>query len=1171
MPKSGVLRNSGIIEQLKQEGFPRAADLRRGLTYHGAHRGIENRLRYRFRELVSRCGQHPLALPEEENVMKSFRTLAGALTVLLAATSAWAQLSTAQLSGRVTDESSAVLPGVTVTATQTDTGLARSVTTDEKGTYLLTNLPTGPYRLEAMLQGFRTYAQTGIVLQVAATPSINVVLGIGSLEETVSVEASAPLVDVRSAGISDVVDNERILELPLQGRQVTDLIVLAGAAVQTGVVGSRNFPGGVTISVAGGLPTGVGYLLDGATHNSPQSNVNLPMPFPDALQEFRVATSGLSAQNGMHAAASVNAVTKSGTNTFHGNGFEFLRDHRLNAKSPFAATRDGTRQDDGLRRSQYGGTIGGPIARDKLFVFGGYQGTALRFRPADQIAFVPSAAMLAGDFTAFASPACNNGRQVNLGGGFVGNRINPALFSPAAMNLARRLPTATDPCGQVTYTTADDSNEGQGIGRTDYQLNQGHSVFGRYMATFVRKPPAYQGGSDIVIKAANSGLDNLAHALTLGDTMVFGPTVVNAIRVAYNRTTVNRYNTPYFDPSDLGIKLYPYIRGQMAIQVPGAWEIPAGATSAYFRNNFYQVADDLTLVRGRHQFGIGGNFAYWNGHYNSSSRAGGIFIFDGSTSGLALADLLLGRVTSVEHGAPQDVPVRSNYLGFYGQDTWRATDRVTLNLGLRWEPYFGVDVENNAVYNFNIDNFRRGIKSKVFVNAPAGMLYPGDDGFPSGKTGLNKQWTNFSPRVGAAWDVTGNGRMALRASYALAYDFVSGDYHQINSSAPPFGNRSLITDPPGRMDDPYAAVGGDPHPIVTNRDTTYPAFGSFGTMNPDINSPRVQNWNVTFERQIGASWGISASYIGSYSDRLWAQTPFNPGIYMGLGPCTLRDGRTYPVCSTNANLNVRRVLYQENPKEAALIGTLDLNDDIGWQQYRGLKLSTQRRSARGLSLNSNYTWSRCVGTKTPNTFAQIAAGYTNPDDPGFDKGYCDHDRTHLASVTLGAESPDLGTGALGALASRWRASGIVTLQSGSRIDVITGRDNALNGQRNQRVNKVSDDFYASPRTLTNYFNRAAFSQPEPGAFGNLTRNALTGPRYWNVDLAITRQVGLLSTQTLELRLETFNLFNTFNWGIPGTELTAGGWQANLNAGTFGRVNTQAGSPRIIQLGVKYSF
>src|SRR5688500_6053915 len=286
------------------------------------------------------------------------------LFLLSIAAPVWAQ-ATAQMSGRVTDESGAVLPGVTVTVTQTDTGFTRTVVTDETGAYVMPNLPTGPYRLEASLQGFRTYAQTGIVLQVAATPTINLVLPVGDLAETVTVEASAPLVDVRSAGISEVVEQERILELPLQGRQVTDLIVLAGAAVQTGAPGNRHFQGGVNISVAGGQSFGVAYLLDGAMHNDPQNNASLPQPFPDALQEFRVATGGLSSDNGMHSGASVNAVTKSGTNVFHGNLFEFYRDHRFNATDPFAAiAADGTRRDDGLRRTQFGGTLGGPIVRD---------------------------------------------------------------------------------------------------------------------------------------------------------------------------------------------------------------------------------------------------------------------------------------------------------------------------------------------------------------------------------------------------------------------------------------------------------------------------------------------------------------------------------------------------------------------------------------------------------------------------------------------------------------------------------------------------------------------------------------------------------------------------------------------------------------------------------------
>ena len=253
------------------------------------------------------------------------------------------------------------------------------------------------------------------------------------------------------------------------------------------------------------------------------------------------------------------------------------------------------------------------------------------------------------------------------------------------------------------------------------------------------------------------------------------------------------------------------------------------------------------------------------------------------------------------------------------------------------------------------------------------------------------------------------------------------------------GNRLRLDFPPGGFDNPYGAIGGDPHPIETNRDTAYPPFGAFGTMEPDINSPRVQNWNVTLERQIGSDWGVSVSYLGGYTDRLWAQTAINPGIFMGLGPCTIQGVR-YNVCSTNANLNQRRVLFQENPAEGRLIGALDLNDDIGWQEYRGLKLSVQCRSLSGLSLNGNYTWSRCVGTDTPNTFSQISSGYTNPDDPEYDRGYCDQDRTHVATITLGAETPEFSGAAMRALASGWRASGIVSIRSGRRINILSGLD-----------------------------------------------------------------------------------------------------------------------------------
>ncbi len=1064
------------------------------------------------------------------------------VSLLLATSIASAQQSTARLSGRVTDQSGAVLPGVTVT----------------------------PYRLDASLSGFRSYVQTGIVLQVAGSPEINLVLTVGALAETVTVEGASPLVDVQSSGVSEVVRTQEILELPLNGRNAADLVAIVGAAVRTGEANSRSMQGGVAYSVAGGQTFGVAFLLDGAMHNDPQNNLNLPLPFPDALQEFRVATSGLTAENGMHSGASVNAVTKSGTNRFSGNVFEFLRDHRFNAVNRFALIRpDGKLQDDGLRRNQFGGTLGGPLVRNKLFFFGAYQGTLVRQTPAGNITWVPSVAMLQGDFTAFASPACNVGRQITLRGGFENNRIDPARFSRAALNLVTRLPATTDPCGQIQYTTTEDSTEGQAVGRIDYQGIANHSLFGRYMATSVKNPTPLTR-SDSVLSLYNTvraagipGLDKLAQSLAIGDTGVYGPNTVNSLRFAFNRTSVDRLDTPLFDPYALGSNVYSYDPGAMVLAVTGGFNI-ANPGGGLFNTNSSQLSDDLTLVRGSHELSLGANVAYWKHYFFSHARSGGDWLFNGQLTGLGLADFLMGRVGRLEHGGPAVMPMDQWYLGLYAQDAWRATPHLTINAGLRWEPYFGANVLNDAVYNFSRDNFRNNVRSTVFKNAPAGLIYPGDRGFPPGRTGLEKQWWNLSPRVGVAWDVTGNGRTAIRSAYGITYDFPTAEYQLINANSPPFGNRSLVEDPPGGFDNPYAHLGGDPHPILTSPDTQFIPFGAFGATAPDINSPRIQQWNVTFEKQIGRVWQASASYLGSYTDRLWGQVAINPGVFLGLGPCTL-GGVLYTTCSTNANLNQRRVfsLSGENAAAAQLIGNMDIHTDIGTQTYRGLKLAFQRRPASGVSLIGNYTLSRCFGDATTpgGGFPQIANGFTKPDDPAFDRGHCTQDRTHIGSFTAGAQTPRFASRALRALASNWRVSGIVSALSGSWLNIITGRDNALTGIQQQRVDQVSDNVYGE-KSLTSYLNPAAFAQPAPGALGNYERNSVKGPGYWTVDVALAKQLAVGGARSFELRVESFNLLNTFNLGNPVT---------NFNSGSFGRITSMTGAPRIMQFGVKYGF
>ena len=338
----------------------------------------------------------------------------------------------------------------------------------------------------------------------------------------------------------------------------------------------------------------------------------------------------------------------------------------------------------------------------------------------------------------------------------------------------------------------------------------------------------------------------------------------------------------------------------------------------------------------------------------------------------------------------------------------------------------------------------------------------------------------------------------------------------------------------------------------------FPAFSAYGTIDPDINSPRVQTWNATVEKQVGQDWGTTASYLGSYSDRLWGAVALNPGVFRGLGACTI-NGVSYPTCTTNANLDVRRVLYQENPREAGLLGPIDRHSAVGTQDYHALKL-TARRRATGLTLSGNYTLAYCVGNSTPLS-PQFSSGYLKPEDPGFDRGNCEQNRTHIANLTLGVQTPDFATPALRAVASNWRVSGIINARSGSWMSVTTNQDIAGTGISGQRVNLVSDDVYGD-KTLTSYLNRAAFALPAPGTLGDLEANSITGPGFWAVDLGMSKLVSLTERQRVEFRVEAFNLLNNFNWGNPTT---------NFDSAQFGRINTNAGTQRIMQFAVKYEF
>src|SRR6516164_8427685 len=405
--------------------------------------------------------------------------------VFLACASALAQ--TSQINGAVRDASGLGIPGAAIKATQTATGIVRSTSSGSDGSYVLPNLPIGPYVLEVAKEGFSRYVQSGIVLQVDTNPTVDISLRVGAVNEQVTVEAVALQVETRTTSIGGVVDNRQITEMPLNGRDAHELVFLAGMASYPGdgsMNSIRNYPT-VVVSVAGGNGDGVAYLLDGVIHQDPYNSLSLPLPFPDALQEFKVETSAVPAQYGYHATATVNAVTKSGSNQFHGDLFEYVRNGDLNARDFFALKRDT------LKRNQFGGTIGGPIKKDKLFFFGGYQRTSLRSDPVQNTAFVPTPAMISGDFSAstirLKDPRDPTGQTF-----FPNNQIPASLLSPVTQNIVKTFPTAIDSTGRTVNGQEGGQDEDLVTAKIDWQVSAKHSFYGRYLDAKLDKRSTFE-------------------------------------------------------------------------------------------------------------------------------------------------------------------------------------------------------------------------------------------------------------------------------------------------------------------------------------------------------------------------------------------------------------------------------------------------------------------------------------------------------------------------------------------------------------------------------------------------------------------------------------------------------------------------------------------------------
>ncbi|HEY7389119.1 MAG TPA: carboxypeptidase regulatory-like domain-containing protein [Bryobacteraceae bacterium] len=1106
-------------------------------------------------------------------------TLSSLAIALLFSTRALPQAaSTAQINGAVHDSSGLAVPAAEIKATQTATGAVRATVSGADGAFVLANLPIGPYLLEVTKSGFSKYVQSGIVLQVDSNPSIDVSLKVGAVSEQVVVQADAAMVETHSTGVGTVVDQQRVVDLPLNGREATQLIYLSGMATTgngTNLNTIRNYPTQL-ISVAGGQGNGITYLLDGGMHNDIMNNLNLPLPFPDALQEFKVESNALPAQYGLHASAAINAVTKSGSNELHGDLFEFLRNGDLNARDYFASARDT------LKRNQFGGTIGGPIRKNRLFYFLGYQGTVIKSTPPQTIAFVPTASELQGNFATAASPACNTGgRQIPLPAslGFVNNQIAPSALSPVALKIASLLPTSTNQCGSVTYGILGNSNENIGVAKIDYQITPKNQFFGRMVFANLQGPGAYDGKNALTFN--NAATLDRDTAVVLGDTYLIGANTVSSFRATVTRTRVEKTSDKFYSWADLGVPAITQLIPDFArVTVSGAGFGFGSANETPSKFNTgptLQFGDDFSLVRGQHQIGFGVNYIREMMNFVSGLNTPGGFTFSGQITGLSMADFLLGDASAFTQGGFSLGYNRQHYVGLYAQDSWRISSRFTLNYGVRWEPYIAPYSKYGWFSNFNSSLFSQNVHSTVYPNAPAGVIFPGDPQYTAGNAPENSTWSRTVPRVGVVWDPEGKGLMTIRASYGMFTDRQHLFYLDAYANDAPYGNS--VTTGAVNFTNPWTTIS-NPFPYVLTKNSGFPLAAGIVTHQLNAKPTYLHQWNLSIQRQFGNNWLVTASYVGNSTIHLWTGNQENPEIYIPGASCVINN-ITYAPCSSLSNTNQRRTLYLENPAQGKYFGSVQAQDTGGTASYEAMYLGLLRRLSRGVTVQANYTWSHCISDLENTELGTAGPLYLVPSERRIDRSNCVlSDQRQVANISVVAQTPRFSGRTLRTLASDWQISGIISAKSAQFFTVTTGVDNALSGQANQRpnlmagVNKYAASAACTPAPCVQWTSSAAFAAPATGTYGNLGAFNMAGPGVFQFDMALVRAFRIREKQTIQVRCEAFNILNRVNLSTP---------VATLNSSNFGQITSDisgpqagglvasSGDPRIVQFALKFLF
>jgi hypothetical protein len=1052
---------------------------------------------------------------------------------------------TAALFGAVNDKQGAAVPGASITLTNVNTGQVRTSTTGANGEYQFNAVPVGGYSLSVEQPSFRRYQRSGILLQANENIKLDVALEVGNVQTVVDVVGSASQVETRSATLKDTVDSKRVTELPLNGRNAADLALLVPGVVTSGSNsgddgGNIHPRGEKEISINGSRNNNVRYTMDGGENMDNLFNTNLPFPFPDALEEFSVETSNMGLEQGSSSAGAINVVTKSGTNSLHGDVFWFVRNTALNASDFFS------RQQDQLKRNQTGFTLGGPILKDRLFVFGGFQQLWLRSASGASRSETLTAAERNGDFSGTPIPIIDPLTQQQ----FPGNVIPKNRLSPAALNLLSVSPLP-GPDGFTNYTFSVPENGQQYIGRLDYLLNQKHSFVFRVFENDQTNP--FHSSPDNIHASRTGGYqDSISATVAHNYTMNAGTIVHTQLSGMHLKSRAESdFNKSI---ADFGVNVYaPSNDIDVALTNSGvSFSAPPRVS---FNRATEELLHDWNMVKGSHSFSWGVQLNWRQYNEDTIYQSSGAYRFDGHVTGFDRADFMLGQLSNFLQNNGELENRRQFNKGFYGGDIWRLSSRLTASFGLRYEPYSFFTDTRDRNQTFDIRNYDAGVRSKIFLNAPPGLLYHGDadpSGGTIGKSVAKPDWNNWAPRVGLAWDPFGDGKTSVRAGYAIFYDAPSLFSANNMNDVAPFSYSVQFND--GLLDNPYLGrESQNRYPLASfSADTPFPSPLRTIVLDGQYVTAQTQNWNLTLEREVFANTRLRVAYVGTRTTHLKGEYDQNAPIYDPS--LTLAENR--------ATIDARRPLQGFQTIDRWFHG-LNAN-------YNSLQVSINKRYSSGFTILASYTWSKAMDYQSINQAAGDAA-LSDPFNFFFSRGQTDQNRTHrfVTSFLWDLPGQKLGSAAARAILADWKLSGIVTLQSGRPFSLRATGD-PLAGISGARVdligvgNPVLDTSRSKGAKVAEYFDVTRFRNPAPNTWGTLGRNVLTGPGFSNTDLSLVKSFHLpLGESALgQFRFEAFNVLNRTNFSLPNTGITNP---------SFGQLTSTDGGARILQLALKVIF